>query len=220
MNNVIIFSDLSFLPHLALTLCYYTNNCSLQKERSLDISSPNLWSRWERAERERRAAAYVCSSGILSHWPGRCSARHPMTRSCGCLHLPRQKKPQPLCHPGRVPRTRLAVFRPEVGNGGKTWVEEGTAESQEQKPRLGTSSLASIPGVWNGRVRQRQHQDKGGGNEHRSSRAPGRVLASQPAMRSGWKRSLENSLAGISVRHVWRGLPFPSPTPTMTSQTC
>lgn len=73
--------------------------------------------------------------------------------------------------PGRVPSTRLAVFRSEVRNDNEPWVKEGTTESREQIQSLGTSSLASVPGIWNGHAHHHHHQGNGSSNERHSSRA-------------------------------------------------
>lgn len=151
----------SFLPHLALMLCYYKNNCSLQKEWSLDFLSKTCEITGNELQRKAErpwtwAADELFPTDqadflLVSWW-------HGAAFSCT---FPNKNSP-----PGRVPRTRLAVFR----NDNET-VKQGSVESHEHSQSLGTSSLASIPGIRHGCLHPHQRQDHCSANECHSSRA-------------------------------------------------
>lgn len=152
----------SFLPHLALMLCYYKNNCSLQKEWSLDFLSKTC----EITENElQRKAERLWTWAAVEHFPTDqadfllVSWWHRAAFSCIFLN-----KNSP---PGRVPRTWLAVFR----NDNETWVSQDSVESHEHSQSLGTFSPASIPGIRHGRLHPHQHQDHSSANECRRCRA-------------------------------------------------
>lgn len=156
----------SFLPHLALMLYYYKNNCSLQKEWSLDTSSKTF----EVTGNElKRKAERPCTLAAIEYFPtDRADFLLVAWRHGAAVSSDKKKNSLP----GRVPSTWLAVFRSEVRkDDNKTWVKQGATESHEQKQRLGTSSLASIPGMWNGRVHHHQHQEISSSNKCHSSQA-------------------------------------------------
>lgn len=187
----------SFLPHLALMLCYYKNNCSLQKELSLDISSKTS----EVTGNEQKKTAGTWVSAAIEYFPTDRADFLLVAWWHGAAvsyTFSGRKKNSP---PGRVPSTQLADFRSEVRNDNKTWVKQGTTQSYEQIQSLGTS-LASIPGI--GNVGVYHQQENSSRNKCHSSRAleVWDVLASWTATRSAWKRNLEKNLEGISVSHV------------------